>query len=249
MVLSPFSCISEENLLQCRRLTGSGDEPFPPPRDIIASSPTPNATPFPPTRFDRAQRYVSLSHSRCIPGTDTRWVCSWCQSTHPTICTPDCQKRCSWMSSPLICIGCASVMVERLVSRLRLLPPLLILSLCSLSSSLHVVSSSPCRSVCATSSGVGTRTEDVVCLDSEYASTTNGTGFQDCVVCELESTAVDSSNGATDVGWGLCQLCTEHNGLRLRLHPNRQPTICPLHLCVWLSPGEDLYQYSLSGLM
>lgn len=97
-------------------------------------------------------------------------------------------------------------MVERLVSRLRLLPPLLILSLCSLSSSLHVVSSSPCRSVCATSSGVGTRTEDVVCLDSEYASTTNGTGFQDCVVCELESTAVDSSNGATDVGWGLYNL-------------------------------------------
>jgi hypothetical protein len=79
---------------------------------------------------------------------------------------------------------------------------LLLTCFSSLSLSMKVTSESPCQPVCA-ASAVGTTADDVVCLDNQYASTTNGTNFQNCVECELASTAVDS-DGATDVNWGLC---------------------------------------------
>ncbi|KAF7514230.1 hypothetical protein GJ744_004555 [Endocarpon pusillum] len=96
-------------------------------------------------------------------------------------------------------------MVDCRSSRLSLFHLLLVVSLSSLSSSIHVTSSSPCRSVC-TASSLRTTADDFVCFDNDFAATTNGTRFQDCVECELGSTAVDPSNGATDVTWGLYNL-------------------------------------------
>ncbi len=80
---------------------------------------------------------------------------------------------------------------------------LLLLSLSSFSSSIQVTSSSPCQSVCDTAT-VGTVGDDIVCLDREFTSTTNGSNFRTCVECKLGSTAVDPAIGDTDVTWGLC---------------------------------------------
>lgn len=65
---------------------------------------------------------------------------------------------------------------------------------------LRSVSGSPCDSVCA---DAGTLEDDVVCLDANYQSLDSGRAFQKCVACQLNSTAVDTANNETDVGWGL----------------------------------------------
>ena len=94
-------------------------------------------------------------------------------------------------------------MVDLMISRFPVLLILLVLPFSYLASSIQVTSSSQCKSVCDTAV-VGTIADDIVCLDREFTSTTNGTNFRTCVECELGSTAVDSAIGATDVTWGLC---------------------------------------------
>lgn len=69
-----------------------------------------------------------------------------------------------------------------------------------LTSALQSVAGSPCESVCA---DAGDLNADVVCLDAEYQSLSQGRAFQRCVACELNSTAVDTSKNETDVTWGL----------------------------------------------
>ncbi|KKA16688.1 hypothetical protein T310_9697 [Rasamsonia emersonii CBS 393.64] len=68
--------------------------------------------------------------------------------------------------------------------------------------SLRVTPGSPCTSVCA--NPTNTTTDEIVCLDSQYTSTTTGSQFQSCISCELQSVYGDQSTGETDVDWGLC---------------------------------------------
>lgn len=69
---------------------------------------------------------------------------------------------------------------------------------------LEVTPNSPCKSKCAT--GNATTTEnDIVCVDSDFTSTSTGSQFQQCVECELSSKATDPITGTTDVMWGLCK--------------------------------------------
>ena len=76
---------------------------------------------------------------------------------------------------------------------------------------LEVVPSSSCSSSCLddpqNSSSPGTSGFDIVCRDSEYNGTTNGTRFQNCINCQLNSAAVDKATGQTNLGWALCE-CT-----------------------------------------
>src|SRR5271155_1335164 len=79
--------------------------------------------------------------------------------------------------------------------------------------SLHVTPNSPCLSQCSTDPD-DTTPADIVCLDNEFTSTTNGSHFQQCVECELGSSAVDPKTGTTDAIWGLCTLRTLCSGSR-----------------------------------
>lgn len=79
------------------------------------------------------------------------------------------------------------------------------------SSTLEVVPSSSCSSICLDdpqkSSSPGTFGYDIECKDSLYNTTTNGTRFQSCINCQLSSAAVDKATGQTNLGWALCE-CT-----------------------------------------
>ncbi|KAG9785202.1 hypothetical protein KCU88_g2564, partial [Aureobasidium melanogenum] len=68
---------------------------------------------------------------------------------------------------------------------------------------LQSVPGSPCESVCSVA---GSLEDDVICLDADYKSLDNGRKLQKCVACQLNSTAVDTSNNETDVGWALLAL-------------------------------------------
>ncbi|KAI1622474.1 hypothetical protein EDD37DRAFT_651749 [Exophiala viscosa] len=68
---------------------------------------------------------------------------------------------------------------------------------------LQSVTGSPCESVCASA---GSLSDDVVCLDADYQSLQQGRAFNQCVACQLNSTAIDTSKNETDVEWGLLAL-------------------------------------------
>ncbi|EXJ95967.1 hypothetical protein A1O1_01092 [Capronia coronata CBS 617.96] len=70
-------------------------------------------------------------------------------------------------------------------------------------SALQSVPGSPCEPVC---SAAGSLEDDVVCLDANYRSLEQGRNFQECVACQLNSTAVDTGNNETDVEWALLAL-------------------------------------------
>ncbi|ETI29122.1 hypothetical protein G647_01575 [Cladophialophora carrionii CBS 160.54] len=80
---------------------------------------------------------------------------------------------------------------------------LVLTAFASVTSALQSVPGSPCESVC---SDAGTLENDVVCLDANYQSLSSGRGFQKCVACQLNSTAVDTVNNNTDVEYGLLAL-------------------------------------------
>lgn len=85
--------------------------------------------------------------------------------------------------------------------------PFLLLSLIvSQTTALFVVPGSSCTLEC-TGDHTGRETEpsDVSCFDTLYNSTATGTGFQECVSCELQSKAFEQSTGQTDIGWALCR--------------------------------------------
>jgi hypothetical protein len=69
---------------------------------------------------------------------------------------------------------------------------------------LEVTPNSPCRSKCNTGGGATTESS-IVCLDSDYSSTGSGAHFQQCVECELSSSAANPTTGTTDVMWALCK--------------------------------------------
>lgn len=75
--------------------------------------------------------------------------------------------------------------------------------------SLRVTAGSPCTSVCA--NPTNTTTDEIVCLDSQYTSTTTGSQFQSCISCELQSVYGDQNTGETDVNWGLCMRTLDHS--------------------------------------
>ncbi|KIX96111.1 uncharacterized protein Z520_08366 [Fonsecaea multimorphosa CBS 102226] len=70
-------------------------------------------------------------------------------------------------------------------------------------SALQSVAGSPCESVCA---NAGSLEQDVLCLDADYQSLPSGRAFQNCVACQLNSTAVDTAKNETDVEWALLAL-------------------------------------------
>lgn len=71
-----------------------------------------------------------------------------------------------------------------------------------LTTALQTISGSPCQSICSAAGSLG---EDAVCLDGEYKTTAGGRGFESCMDCLLNSTAVDTGKNETDVEWGLCE--------------------------------------------
>ena len=83
------------------------------------------------------------------------------------------------------------------------LPLALLTALIAPTEALEVASNSPCLDKC-NSDAAGTTEADIVCLDSAFTDTSNGSHFQSCVECELGSTAVDPSTGTSDMLWGLC---------------------------------------------
>ena len=74
----------------------------------------------------------------------------------------------------------------------------LLTALLCVTNALQSVPGSPCDSVCA---NAGTLESDVVCLDANYQSLDSGRAFQKCIACQLNSTAVDTTNNETDVAW------------------------------------------------
>ena len=69
---------------------------------------------------------------------------------------------------------------------------------------LESVAGSPCAPICD-AEAEGALKDDVVCLDGQYSSTSRGRNFKDCIACQLNSTAVDTTNNVTDVDWAFCQ--------------------------------------------
>jgi hypothetical protein len=76
----------------------------------------------------------------------------------------------------------------------------LLTALLRVTHALQSVPGSPCEDVC---SAAGNLADDVVCLDASYQSLAPARAFQNCVACQLNSTAVDTANNYTDVAWGL----------------------------------------------
>lgn len=74
----------------------------------------------------------------------------------------------------------------------------------STSHALQVNPNSPCLTQCDTG-GTAMTASSIVCLDADYTSTGTGAHFQQCVECELGSTAANPTTGTTDVLWGLCE--------------------------------------------
>ena len=112
---------------------------------------------------------------------------------------------------------------------------------------LEVTPHSPCKSICA--SGNATTTENsIVCLDSDYNSTSRGSQFQQCVECELGSKVADPITGTTDVMWGLCKsMCCEFLHCAPLSHFSRQSAIYTFCLPVWLPNPDGLLEQPMPG--
>lgn len=113
---------------------------------------------------------------------------------------------------------------------------------------LEVTPNSPCKSKCATGTA-GTTENSIVCLDSDYTSTSSGSQFQQCVECELGSKAADPTTGTTDVMWALCKSMA----CKFRfVHPltlSRQYAIYTLCLHVWLPNPDGLLEQPMPGYL
>lgn len=96
---------------------------------------------------------------------------------------------------------------------------------------LQVTPNSPCQSKC-NAGGAATTESSIVCLDSDYSSTSSGAHFQECVECELGSSAANPTTGTTDIMWALCKL-TARSPLTWRT----------------LSHAPDNMRYTLSSCM
>lgn len=68
---------------------------------------------------------------------------------------------------------------------------------------LRTAPSSPCEDVCSGQS-TNTTSKDIVCLDSQYDTTSTGSHFEECVDCQLRSNYTDAASGESDVSWGIC---------------------------------------------
>lgn len=69
---------------------------------------------------------------------------------------------------------------------------------------------SPCEDVCHRTSR-NTTSNEIVCKDQLFSSTTKGSNFEQCVECQLNSDYVDPESRESDVNWGLCML-TRYDG-------------------------------------
>jgi len=66
------------------------------------------------------------------------------------------------------------------------------------------VASGKCAGVCG--NVTTTQASDIVCTDSDYANTPTGQAFENCINCEMNSSAVDPYTGDTDLKWLLYNL-------------------------------------------
>ena len=112
---------------------------------------------------------------------------------------------------------------------------------------LQVTPNSPCKSKCATGNAQTTE-KSIVCLDSDF-STGTGSQFQQCVECELGSTAADPKTGTTDVMWGLCKSCMPQFSAVSFLTRSRQHAIYTLFLHVRFPDPEGLPEQPMPGNM
>jgi hypothetical protein len=128
---------------------------------------------------------------------------------------------------------------------LRLLLCLLIVGL-RVTSALQSVPGSPCEAVC---SDAGTLEDDVVCLDASYQSLASGRGFQKCVACQLNSTAVDTASNETDVEFGLCMYnsAKQIQKKSLTKASSSGPTLHTRRMHVCYSRTSHLHQQPLSS--
>lgn len=68
---------------------------------------------------------------------------------------------------------------------------------------LRTTPGSPCEDVCHRRS-TNTTSREMVCLDSQYNTTSVGSTFRECVSCQLGSNYTGEAVGESDVSWGLC---------------------------------------------
>lgn len=105
-------------------------------------------------------------------------------------------------------------------------------ALVSSSSAILVVQGSPCDQYCGNVLSA-THTDDLVCSESQYTSTSAGIVFEACTKCELTSNY--TANGQTDLQWMACKWPLP----RCRSRPEtnttdtRQYPVCDIILSVW----------------
>lgn len=80
---------------------------------------------------------------------------------------------------------------------------LLLLTFSSPSIALRAVPSGHCAAVCG--DVTTTKGTDIVCVDQDYGNTPKGLAFEACISCQMNSTAVDTTTGETDLQWMLCK--------------------------------------------
>lgn len=89
------------------------------------------------------------------------------------------------------------------------------------SDAILVTRGSPCEKNCGNVLDA-THSDDLVCDESQYASTSAGAVFQGCTRCELASNY--TANGQTDLQWMACEwpfsLLTVSAGIRLTADPD-----------------------------
>jgi hypothetical protein len=71
--------------------------------------------------------------------------------------------------------------------------------------SLRTAPGSVCSSLCtdSTASTSTTSSSEIVCQDSDYNSTSQGTSFQSCISCQLAHNHVDQATGESDLAWAI----------------------------------------------
>jgi hypothetical protein len=73
---------------------------------------------------------------------------------------------------------------------------------------IHVAAGSQCESLCGNVHDL-TSPDDVVCKESDYASSAAGMVFQQCTTCQLSSNYVSGRD--SDLQWLLCKLIFDGN--------------------------------------
>lgn len=87
--------------------------------------------------------------------------------------------------------------------RPSLLSSVLLVVFASSGAALRAVPQQQCAGACGNVSS--TTPQDIVCDDDGFATSSAGQAFQECLTCEINSTASDPNTGQSDLQWALCE--------------------------------------------